>query len=64
MTRNPYLFRELHDLLLDRALRDGALEAVIAEIGARLTAGGVPIHRMNVGGFPHPKDNQRAGGRK
>lgn len=45
------LFRGIADWLLARALRDGELVDTVAELGRRLVEGGLPICRINVGGF-------------
>ncbi len=45
------LFRGIADWLLARALRDGELTETVAELGRRLVEGGVPVFRINVGGF-------------
>ncbi len=51
MTSQSPLFHELRDWLLDRTLRDGELTDVVQELGDKLTGGGIPICRMNVGGL-------------
>ncbi len=45
----PNLFQSLAEWLLDQGISDTSLEDLIADMGRRLVAGGVALHRISAG---------------